>query len=300
MITKNSARPWSHIHTAKRRAFSGLAGSALTTCVTPAPESEAALLQRLNRQAKEAARHRRNLERLQRACDKKLAAAKASKSDHTLRVPKTADREEPVEFDVWFDQFGQRHGRIDLDCGFQEYAFDTHLGGAGKTERSAIMDSFGVDIDAPTQERIGVRTGLLPGERERKSRRASATNWWIFEAELLKEFLKEKWEGDGQAEAEKAGYVLHLYYLQGRTDAEIAGDFAETEVDTPAFFQTDKDCKSYRQFIVRRGCQKFSHLYTPTERAANRGGRRGKLRGMRCDDPECTQCVKNEVSMDFR
>jgi hypothetical protein len=300
MITKNSARLCSRIHTAKRRAFSGLAGSPLATCVTPAPESEDALLQRLNRQAKEAARHRRKLERLQRACDKKLAAAKASKSDHTLRVPKTADREEPVEFDVWFDLFGQRHGRIDLDCAFQEHAFDSHLGGAGNAERSAVLAGFGVDIDAPTNERIGVRTGLLPGERERKPRRSSLTSWWIFEAELLKEFLREKWDEDGLHEAEKAAYVLHLYYLQSRTDAEIAGDFKEVDVDTPAFFQTDKDCKSYRQFVVRRGCQKFSHLYTPADPAVKRGSRRGKLRGMRCDDPNCTQCLKNEVSMDFR
>jgi hypothetical protein len=283
----------------KRRAFSGLAGSPLAKSTPPPPESEAELLQRLDKQAKEAARHKRKMERLQRTFDRKLAAAKASKSDHTLRVPKSGDREDPIEFDAWFDQFDQRHGRIDLDCAFQDHAFDSHLGGAGNAERSAVLASFGVDIDAPTNERIGVRTGLLPGERERKPRRSSSTNWWIFEAELLKEFLREKWDEDGQAEAEKAAYVLHLYYLQSRTDAEIAGDFRETDPGVPSFFQTDRDCKSYRQFIVRRGSQRFSHRYTPAE-PTRRGARRGKLRGMRCDDPKCTQCSKNEVSMDFR
>jgi hypothetical protein len=292
------------------RAFQGLAGSPLALVAPPHVETEPELFLRLDKEAKAHKKHQKQIAKLQRKFDKK---AGASKSDHTLRIPKSPDREDPIAFDVWYDEFGQKHGQIDLDCSFQEYAFDPHLRGgtgpdgvksfvregASRSESAHILDTFGVDVDAPKNERIGIRTGLLPGERERKPRRATAESWWISDPELLKDFLKDKFDDDGQTEAEKCAYVLHFYYLQSRSDAEIADDFTELDLDVPAFFQTAKDCKSYRQYVVRQGAKMFRSLY----KRPGFGGRvvrRGKMRGMRCQDPTCTQCSKNEVDIDYR
>jgi len=315
LISSNSSNSANSVPSRKPkavRAFQGLAGSPLAKVAAPRLETEPELIARLTKEAKSAAKHRERTAKLQRKFDKKLADL--SKSDHTLRVPKSPDREDPVSFDVWFDDFGQRHGQIDLDCGFQEYPFDPHLKhganpdgvetivreGADTSERAHILDVFGVDIDAPKNERIGVRTGLLPGQREEKPRRATKETWWIFDLELFKDFVKEKWDEDGIEEAEKCIWVLHSYYYRSRSDQEVFGEAeGDNLTETPGFFPDVKSCKSYRQFVVRQGAKAFSHLKNRAD-FAPRSGRRGKMRGMRCKDPKCTQCWKNEVDIDFR
>lgn len=65
---------------------------------------------------------------------KKHVKASVAKSDFTLRVPQTPDREKPIElFNVWFASSGQRHAPMDFDASSQEYGFDPLLGHDTKT-----------------------------------------------------------------------------------------------------------------------------------------------------------------------
>lgn len=218
------------------------------------------------------------------------------KSDNTLRVPKTPDREEPIAFDTWIDEFEQKHGEIDLDCAFQECAFDPHLGhGANPLENSELPSHAGAerpDEYSPLQD-LGLSptspqgTGLLEGDRQIKRRRPGAKTWWIFNSELFKGFLQSKYDPANPYEAEKAALVLHLYYYQNRDDEDI---HQET-----AWFEDVKKIKQYRQYLAKQGAQMFADL----KPESTWYGRRRMIRGSRCDNPNCTQCKANEKSVDF-
>jgi len=179
------------------------------------------------------------------------------KSDHTLRVPKSPDRTDPLAFEVWLDAFGQKHGQIDIDNCFQEYAFDTQLGrGADPnvdSERSGNRATE-EDVNSPTQDlglpaNTKIITGLLEGDRVRKRRRATEKTWWIFDGKLLREFLRPLYNPKNMERAEKAIFVLYYYYLQNRTDEEIW--------DERSFFRDVKSVKQYRRSIVDKGAEMF-------------------------------------------
>jgi hypothetical protein len=223
-----------------------------------------------------------------------------SKSDGVLRVPKTPDREAPTAFDAWFDEFGQKHGAIDLDCGLQEYAFDPHLGrGAspnvdsekpGREKEISPLQELGLSPEYMTdrKKKKGLSVGLLEGDREIKRRRRSEVNWWILDSSLFREFLKSKYDPADPREAEKSALVLYLYYHQSREDEDILEE-------TGAWFQDVKKVKQYRQYIARQGAERFKDSKPET---TWHGRRKTWTSGRKCDDPNC-QCQRNETSYDF-
>jgi len=239
-----------------------------------------------------------------------LAIVKALKevsvSDHSLREPKTPDREEPIGFNEWWDSFGQRHAEIDLDCDFQTYQFDPRLGGSKpddmKDRPSHAGGLNGVDeegnsipgdaaIIAELQierrgKKIGAQTGLLERERPVRLRRATDKTWWIFESDLLRDFLKTKFEKDVKR-AESAALVIYHYYFRNRQDEEI---FDETSL-----FKDEKSLKNFRQRLVDEGTEIYPESLRPLRRTYNRG--RWNT-GKQCSDPTCA-CHKNEASNDF-
>ena len=180
------------------------------------------------------------------------------KSDHTLRVPKTSDRTDPLAFEVWIDGFGQKHGQIDIDNAFQEHAFDNQLGcGANPSvdsERSGNRVTED-DVNSPTQD-LGlppgtkITTGLLEGERPTRCRRPTEKSWWVFDGKLLREFLRPLYNPKNMERTEKALFVLYYYYLQNRTDDEI---FNESRCG----FNDAKSVKQYRRAIVNKGAEMF-------------------------------------------
>ena len=188
-----------------------------------------------------------------------LAKSVMQKSDRTLRVAKSPDRTDPVAFEVWIDGFGQKHGRIDVDNAFQEYAFDTQLGnGVNPLKNSSVPSHAGAlrpnDPSSPLQDlsldpSVKVTTGLLEGERPLKRRRADKS-WWIFDGKLLREFLRPLYNPKRMQRAEKAILILYRYYFQSRTDDEIFEEALYT-------FRDVKSVKEYRRAIVNRGAELF-------------------------------------------
>jgi hypothetical protein len=233
------------------------------------------------------------------------------KSNYTLRVPKTFDREEPVAFDIWFDRFNQKHGRIDLDCSFQECAFDPHLGrgrnpidndtpshaGGERPDEFSPLQDLGVNRDNGSSRKkgAGFSTGLLQGERQIKRRRPTDKTWWIFSPDLFREFIRSKYDPDDSHEAEKAAFVLYRYYHQNREDEQIADVINAEGWRAAAWFNGAKEVKQYRQFLVKQGAAQFADQ----KPVSTWHGRRSVWRDSRCTDPNCAQCQKNEVSNDY-
>jgi hypothetical protein len=225
------------------------------------------------------------------------------KSDYTLRVPKSPDREDPIPFNVWFDVFGQKHGRIDLDCSFQECAFDPHLGhGANpldngelpshagalrNDEFSSALQDLGLKPDQDSPEKASYATGLLEGDRQIKRRRIGERTWWVFDEKFFREFIESKYDPNDAYQAAKAYVVLHDYYHLNRQDEEIWDD--------TGWFENVKKVKQYRQFLVRQGAD----LFKQHKPGSTWHGRRAIRRGLRCADPNCDQCQSNEISLDF-
>ena len=214
-------------------------------------------------------------------------------SDHTVRAPKTPDREEPHVFDPWVDVFGQAHGEIDWDAEFQSNAFDRALGqgtnplndtGSDRPSHAsgirygdeALEDEIGMwqglGIEDSEGKKIGVRTGLLPGDRPIKRRRPNKKTWWIFcdEGGFLEQFLKAKYPRDDEKHrtgAARALYVLIEYYLRYREDKEICAIPPANE--WAASFQNERAVKSFRQELVKAGVVMFGedkNLDRPHER----------------------------------
>jgi hypothetical protein len=189
------------------RAFTGLAGSPLAKAT-----SEDKLLRQLEKTAKEHHLKRKKQQSLQKKWEKRIEGV--SKSDFALRVPKSPDREEPASFDEWFDEWGQRHGQIDIDCAFQPYQFDPHLRNpagpadcdtpsrsavlgdspaslspdeaqgpgepcvmAGGQHHDHVLDIFSVDRKVPKNKRTGFSTGLVQGAPQLKQRSPSKSSW---------------------------------------------------------------------------------------------------------------------------
>jgi hypothetical protein len=239
--------------------------------------------------------------------------AAQGKSDHSLRVPKTPDREEPLAFDVWFDQFNQKHGRIDLDCSFQEYAFDPHLGqGANPIDNDELpshaaalriededcspRQDLGITSDGRKERGSSFSTGLIEGDRQIKRRRSSDKTWWIFDSVLFRDFIRLKYDPEKRYEAEKAAYVLYHYYHLNREDEQIGS--AEGVFEgwrAAAWFNGAKEVKQYRQYLVKQGAEQFKDQ----KPESTWHGRRSVRRGFRCSDPNCTQCAGNEISRDY-
>jgi len=230
----------------------------------------------------------------------KSLLADGEQSYKTLRVPKTPDRQDPTPFDVWIDAFGQKHGAIDLDSRFQEYAFDPHLGhvassgvdserpesGDGEVDECSPMQDLGIAFDR-SGRKGSIKTGLLDGDREIKRRRPNGKSWWVFDAKLIREFLRSKYDPSNTHEAEKAAFVLHSYYYQNREDEDIW--------EENSWFENIKKAKQYRQFIVRQGAERFQEL----KPESTWHGRKEIWRSPRCSDPDCAQCRGNEASNDF-
>ncbi|MGB8800695.1 MAG: hypothetical protein WCC97_08410 [Candidatus Acidiferrales bacterium] len=179
------------------------------------------------------------------------------KSDHTLRVPKTSDRTDPLAFEVWIDAFGQKHGQIDIDNCFQEHAFDAQLGRGVDPNVDSERSSNRVteeDVNSPTQD-LGlpsgtkIITGLLEGDRPLKRRRSTEKSWWVFDGKLLREFIRPLYNPKNMERAEKAIFVLYYYYFQNRTDEEIW--------DERSFFRDVKSVKQYRRALVNKGAEMF-------------------------------------------
>jgi hypothetical protein len=322
MVTTPVVSP--HVHARKKpvkRAFTGLAGSPLAKVEAAKPQTEAELIARLDAEALARAKEDRRIARIRRKFDKQIEESGVSKSDHTLREPQTADRKEPVAFNTWWDRFNQKHGQIDLDCSFQEYAFDPHLkrgysaddiGSGSKTshltaEDARLYEVFRTDINAGKKAVTGFRTGVLPGGREHKLRRPNASSWWIFDSELLRDFIEFKFDDSGEEDAQRTFFTLYWHYVLGMSDEEIAAqvwtedstDERPGRVPDEAYYFSDaKECKSYRQYVVRQGAKRFESLRGKSG-FGSRGSKRGKVRGQRCNDPKCNQCSKNEVSLDF-
>jgi len=218
------------------------------------------------------------------------------KSDHTLRVPKTYWKEDPLAFESWIDAFGQKHGRIDLDNCFQEYAFDSGLGrGAdpnvdserpGKRVTEDNVTSVTQDLGYPADTKI--LTGLLEGDRVRKRRRATEKTWWIFDGKLLREFLRPLYDSKDLERAEKAIFVLYYYYHQNWTDEEIW--------DERSFFRDVRSVKEYRRALVNKGAEMFKDQKPESTWHGRRPVKRGHVR---CEDPSCDQCSKNDMSYDY-
>jgi len=230
----------------------------------------------------------------------KILKAAEQPSDHGLRVPKTPDREDPIPFNVWFDEFGQKHGRIDLDCAFQDYAFDPHLSHGADcnvdSERPGRFDGDGdaegngsVLQDLSLAADVKPCTGLLEGDRKVKRRRPTDKSWWIFDQTLLKDFLRFKEEARDRNEMAKAAFVLYSFYYQNREDQNIL------EGNPLLEFDTVKQVKQYRQFLVRQGAERFKDQ----KPESTWHGRRAVWRGFKCKDPSCDQCKRNEISEDF-
>jgi hypothetical protein len=232
-------------------------------------------------------------------------------SDHTLRETLTPDKQEPIGFDPWYDEFKQRHAQIDLDCDFQSHAFDEHLGGKApegaahvtvikKPADESVSDHFGVDRTLPKHKQNGVRFGLVEGARLEKRRRRTDTTWWIFEADLFRGFIKTIYEKD-QTRAKIALFVFYHYYFRNREDAEIYLYQQEKWKDdgdwwTALSFKDEKAIKNFRQRVLDEG----NEMYPVSLREKSGShGRRGKWTGgQKCGDPECP-CHKNETSHDF-
>jgi hypothetical protein len=225
-------------------------------------------------------------------------------SDDVLRVPKSFDREAPIPFDVWFDRFGQKHGQIDLDCSFQECAFDPQLGrGKNPLENNSLPSHAGglrPPSSSPMQDLAIVlgtggklKTGLVQGGRQLKRRRRTEKTWWVFDPKLLRKFLQAKVEPDRYV-AQKAAFVLHYYYLLNKDDEEILLATKEEE-NAQVKFGGVKEVKQFRQYLIRQGAEQFEDQRPDSIWH----GRRQVWRGYRCADPYCDQCCRNEISKDY-
>lgn len=242
-----------------------------------------------------------------------LAKAVKQSSDFTLREPKTPDREEPIGIYERFNALGERFARVDLDCDFQPYAFDRHLGRGAISEGTTHIPlrRYNADEIALGETELTIKkggsTGLLEGERIVKCRRRTPQTWWIFDQECLKHFLESIKERD-EARASSAIYVLYHYYFRNRQDEEIfaelcqngmekqparSGRLAATNHGHPRLcFQHPKAVKNFRQRLISQG----SELYPPS---LWQNGRRGRWsEGNKCSDPNCA-CQRNEKSCDF-
>ena len=232
--------------------------------------------------------------------------SKTIREDHTLHVPKPPEKQTPIGFDPWWDAFGQRHAAIDMDCEFQPWAHDTALPGAipegtdhlnnKANPEKAVMQDLGVDLTVEPKKRTGIKFGLLPGEREVKRRRPTDKTWWIFEADLLREFLRTKFNAGkkGQAIAEKAALVIYHYYFRNRLDVEIFEEISRFKGRPQQLFVDKKSLKNFRQRLIAEGAELH-----PDRPIRSRRERRGHWSdGRKCEDPNC-QCTKNEVSNDF-
>jgi hypothetical protein len=220
------------------------------------------------------------------------------REDHTLHAVKSFDRQEPIGFDPWWDEFGQRHAQIDIDNDFQQRAFDRALHGAipegtdhlanHVNPETSVMQDLGVDLKVEPKKRTGIKFGLLPGEREVTNRRPTDKTWWIFESDLLREFIRAKYDDGkkGPKRAEAAILVLYHYYRRNRQDADI---FEETSL-----FKDKKSLKNFRQRLVAEG----SALHPDRPTRSRRERRPHWYGGQKCEDPNC-QCTRNEVSNDF-
>jgi hypothetical protein len=193
-------------------------------------------------------------------------------SDHTLRVPKTSDREEAHLFNPWVDIYGQKHGQIDWDAEFQSCAFDPKLGRGSSPDvgdhwnNGLLPDDDLVEKNAIQSmsiqqggKQIGIRRGSLEHDREIKMRRPTEKTWWIFCAEghYLEKLLKEKYPRDDINNREKAAralFVLVQFYLRNRTDADIA---APGSSEWMATFQDEKSVKRFRQELIKQGVEMF-------------------------------------------
>jgi hypothetical protein len=257
-----------------KRAFTGLAGSALST-VTVVPA--------------QAAPSRMTIKQIQKLVGKE-------KSDHTLRIPKGYHNKKPLAFEAWIDNFGYKHGAIDLDNCFQEYAFDHGLGGGADPNVDSDRPGKNVnegDVNSPTQD-LGllpgtkIITGLLEGDRVRRRRRKTEKTWWIFDGKLLRDFLYTLYDPGDMYKAQKGIFTLYYYYLQNWTDAEIW--------EERSFFRDVRSVKEYRRGIVNKGAEMFKDQKPESTWHGRRPQRRGHVR---CDDPLCDQCSKNDTSYDY-
>jgi hypothetical protein len=252
------------------------------------------------------------------------ALLSATKSDFALRTPLTPDRQKPTAFDRWYDEFGDRHGQIDLDCAFQTYAFDEHLGqghspadsngghaGALNIQHSGeatLPQAFNYDpeVGESADNKKGYSTGLLEHERPEKPRRATPKTWWIFDEDLLKQFLNVMWTHDNPDKAKRAAWILYSFYVRNRTDEELAtnevylqnDDFYQSHIPerTEFEFSSAKQVKRARQYLVRLGTAMFGTKDLP-ELTRKQG--RGRWRGEHCNNPECKQCINNEKGWDY-
>jgi hypothetical protein len=88
-------------------------------------------------------------------------------------------------------------------------------------------------------------------------------------------------------EVQKQMYVLHTYYHQSRTDEYI--------LEERSWFSNVKQVKQYRQHLIRSGAEQFKDQ----KPESTWHGRRKVVRGFRCENPNCDQCKRNEISSDF-
>jgi hypothetical protein len=225
-------------------------------------------------------------------------------SNHTLRETLSPDREQPIASEDWIDEFGDHlRGGRDLDACFQSVAFDRYLNPrvtsaesendtgsspAGTNPESVrVIGDFGGD-SALTREVTprGFQTGCLPGGRKRR-RRPSERTWWIFEADLLRAFIQQIAE-KSRIDAENTAVALVGFYLQNLEDADVFEDTSR--------FRDLKSLKNFRQRTVAKGFERFG----PRPPMHIRDwGRRGRIRGKRCDEPTCVQCASNDTTVDY-
>jgi hypothetical protein len=128
-MAKPSAIPPHDLNRKKpiKRAFTGLAGSPLAVVMPPKSETDDELKERLIKERKAWESKQQKEAALQNKYNTMLAKAGLSASQGAPRSPRTPDPS-PLDCDEWKDQFDQRLGAIDIDCSFQEFAFDPKLG----------------------------------------------------------------------------------------------------------------------------------------------------------------------------
>jgi hypothetical protein len=247
-----------------QRAFKGLAGSPLAVVRKPLPV---------------------------RANGRSLTLAiKISSEDDTLRSPRVS--EEPQQFDPWIDVYGQHHAEIDLDCAFQQHAFDSYLGRGTSPNvdsgdnRSSSYGDEDEQIEAPHQD-LGIdskspfrlRQGVLTGQRPVRPRRPTRRTWWILDIKFLREFIRTLINPDAltkkkRAAACRAVFVLVEYYHKNRQDQEICED--------GKLFKSAKEVKQLRQYLVKKGLK----LYGERKPLPRNGGH-----GANCWCGDCKQRV---------
>jgi hypothetical protein len=254
-------RPTPQRKKAAQRAFTGMVGSPLAKIKKPLPV---------------------------RANGRSLTLAiKVSSEDDTLRPPRL--NEEPRQFDPWVDVYGQHHAEVDLDCAFQQHAFDSYLGrGASPNVDSgddAVQRRGGdddpnspyQDLGANSKSKFKTRKGYLPGQRPVRPRRPTKRTWWILDMEFLRAFIgtltnpravsKKK-----RLAACRAVFVLVEYYHRNQQDQEISVN--------SKLFKTAKEVKQLRQYLVKEGLK----IYGEREPLPRNGGH-----GANCWCSDCKQ-----------